>query len=281
MIRSRQWWTFPLFFGSALETAGNALRVAGHYSPAATNPYIAMQVLVIITPAFFAAVHFAILGRLIRIFGREFCPFPPKLVVPAFVTLDVASLFIQGAGSGIAAVNEIDGKDTTTGSNIVVGGLCLQLLGYCAFDALAFIFAMRAIRAGPPHAPAHLWTKKVQVGAFVTLISAGLILLRSCFRTAEMAEGWIGRVAQTEWYYYVFDATPVTIAVLLMVFWHPRTWLTPLQEPKEMDEEATHEKAPHDQTMHVGDNINDSQETMKEHNVTDGKSEVPAMKAEA
>lgn len=40
-----------------------------------------------------------------------------------------------------------------------------------------------------------------------------------------MAEGWIGKVATTEWYFYVFDATPVTLAVLVLAIWHPSQYL--------------------------------------------------------
>jgi len=55
-------------------------------------------------------------------FGSEYSLVKPKYIVPVFVSVDVISLIIQGAGSGIAAVAEIDGKDTTSGGNIVVGG---------------------------------------------------------------------------------------------------------------------------------------------------------------
>lgn len=190
-----------------------------------------MQVLVVVTPAFFAAMHFAILGKVLILFGRKFCFIPPKLIIPFFVTLDVASLAIQGAGSGIAAVNEINSRDPTSGANIVVGGLAVQLLGYCIFDFLAIVFAIKAFPAGEPLAPPKLWTRKMKVGVIMAFISALLVLMRSCFRTGEMAEGWIGPVAQREWCYYAFDAAPVSAAVLILAIWHPSNYLPRVIEP--------------------------------------------------
>lgn len=232
-IRSRQWWLIVLAVGAGFETAGNALRVYGHYETQPQDPYIAMQVLVVVTPVFFAAIHFAVLGKVIQLFGREFTVVAPKVIIPFFVCLDVVSLVIQGAGSGIAATQEIDGKDPQGGSNVVVGGLSIQLLGYVLFDILAIIFATRAWRSGPPYPPTKLWTDKTRTGLLAAFASALLVLLRSSFRTAEMAEGWDGYIAATEWYYYVFDATPVTIAVLLLAIWHPAQYL-----PRDLAAEA-------------------------------------------
>ncbi|PWN25143.1 RTA1 like protein, partial [Jaminaea rosea] len=224
-VKSRQWWLIVLALGAGFETAGNALRIYGHFYATVTDPYIAMQVLVVVTPAFFAAIHFAILGKVLILFGRKFCFVPPKLIIPFFVTLDVASLAIQGGGSGIAATNEIRGRDPTSGANIVVGGLAVQLLGYCIFDFLAILFAFKAFPAGEPVAPPKLWNRKMKIGVIMAFISALLVLTRSCFRTGEMAEGWIGPVAQKEWLYYVFDATPVSAAVLILAIWHPSFYL--------------------------------------------------------
>ena len=225
-IKSRQWWLIVLALGAGFETAGIALRVYGWHDSMLTNPYIAEQVLTVVTPVFFAAIHFAILGKVLVLFGKKFSFVKPKLVTPVFVTLDVISLVIQGAGSGIAAVNEINIEDPTGGSNIVVGGLSVQLLGYVGFDILAIVFAFKAWGGrGDAAPPPHLWTPKMRRGLIAAFFSALLVLLRSCFRTGEMAEGWIGPVATTEWYFYVFDATPVTLAVLLLAIWHPSQYL--------------------------------------------------------
>lgn len=221
------------------------------------NAYIAQQVLTVVTPVFFAAIHFAILGKVMILFGRKYTFVPPKLIIPVFVTLDVVSLVVQGAGSGIAAVNEIDIEDPSGGSHIVVGGLAVQLLGYVCFDIIAIAFAFKAWGGKPGMSPpADLWTPTMRRGLIAAFVSALLVLLRSCFRIGEMSIGWIGHVAATEWYFYVFDATPVTLAVILLAVWHPSQYLpSKIQSPEEsandVERPAT-EKVYSDNTM-VGD----------------------------
>lgn len=262
-IKSRQWWLIVLALGAGFETAGIALRIYGWHDSRLTNPYIAEQVLTVVTPVFFAAIHFAILGKVLVLFGKKFSFVKPSLVTPVFVTLDVISLVIQGAGSGIAAVNEIDIEDPTGGSNIVVGGLAVQLLGYVGFDILAIVFAFKAWGGrGEAAPPPHLWTPKMRRGLIAAFFSALLVLLRSCFRTGEMAEGWIGPVATTEWYFYVFDATPVTLAVLLLAIWHPSQYLPmKIRGPEEEAAQAQDvEKAtsPQDTTVDGGNTTYDT-----------------------
>lgn len=254
VLKTRQWWLMVLVLGAALETAGNALRCYGHFHPATVDPYIAMQCIVVVTPAFFAAVHFAILGRVLILFGRSFALVNPRIIIPFFVSLDVLSLIIQGVGSGLAATSEIDNKSPKAGSHIVVSGLSIQLLGYGLFDCIASFFASKAFSAGGPTPPPGLWTRNFKFGVIMAFISALLVLLRSCFRVGEMAEGWIGHVAMTEWYYYVFDATPVSIAVLILLIWHPSRYLPTRIEAPATDIEDALEKV--DQT----DNHNEALE---------------------
>lgn len=252
-VWTRQWWLIVLAIGAGLETAGNALRIHGHYSSVDVNPYIAMQVLVVVTPAFFAAIHFAILGKVLILFGKKYSVVSPKWIIPFFVTLDVASLAVQGAGSGIAATNEIDNRDPRGGANIVVGGLAVQLLGYVIFDILALLFARKAFSSSytaANQAPTHFWTRRTKIAVIMAFISALLVLLRSCFRTAEMINGWIGPIAQKEWLYYAFDATPVTLAVLLLAIWHPGFYLPRAIVPPEHERDGLdvekHEAKSHD-----------------------------------
>lgn len=68
----RQWWLLVLTFGCLFEAAGNACRIYGHYKPFNSDVYTAMQVILVITPALFAAIDFAILGRLSTIFPARY-----------------------------------------------------------------------------------------------------------------------------------------------------------------------------------------------------------------
>lgn len=233
-ITSRQLWTLVIVFGSALECAGNALRIQGHfhYLSININPYIAMQVIVVMTPVFFSAAQFAILGKVLQKIEKPLNPFSSKKVMVGFIIFDVIALLVQAAGSAIAAIAETNEDETRTGSNIVVAGLGVQLFAYLCFDAIIIYMIIRMSKYLKYQHPKEVilgysveHIELLRNGLLTTFISALLILLRSSYRLAEMIEGWIGPIATKEWLYYAWDAAPVSLAVALLYIWHPKGFL--------------------------------------------------------
>ncbi|PWN50532.1 RTA1-domain-containing protein [Violaceomyces palustris] len=220
-LQYRQWWLLTLTFGCLFEMVGNACRVFGHFKPFNSDVYTAMQTILVITPALFAAIDFAILGRLATLFPSRYSLVNPKWIVPFFVVLDVASIAVQGGGSGVAASAQSEREDTTFGGNIVVAGLAIQLVGYLLFDLLLFIFVRRCIR----DPPAKLWTREIKTFIAATATSSLLIFIRSLFRLIEMIVGWEGVIAKSEWTFYTFDAAMVTLAVFIFNIWNPAKYL--------------------------------------------------------
>ena len=248
-VRSKQWWMVVFTIACALETAGHALRIYGHFQPFVTNAYIAMQCILVITPAFIAAVSFrisilasgtldrslltpicfikqidfAILGKVATLFPPKYSLVSPRWIIPFFVVLDVSSLAVQGGGSGVAAIAQIDGRDTTSGGNIVVVGLAIQLFGYLTFDVLFLRFCYSVSRDPPKGA--ELWNQRTITFLKATSVSSMLIFIRSLYRTIEMAVGWTGVIAHAEWSFYVFDATMVALAAIVFVLYDPASYL--------------------------------------------------------
>lgn len=222
MANTRHWWLFTLVFGCFAEAVGNGIRIYSHFEPRMIDPYIAQQVILVVTPVFFAAIHYTILGRIIELFGQDFTLryLKPSAIIPAFVGADLLSLGIQGAGSGLAAVAEVNGRDTKPGGTIVVVGLCVQLAAYLCFQLLIFTFFWRCSKK-PIMNKNLFWTQRFRRFLFAFLLSSVLVLGRSIFRTIEMITGWIGPVSTVEWYYYAFDAAPVCAAVILLNVFHP------------------------------------------------------------
>lgn len=227
-FRYRQWWHAIFTLGCILEVAGHALRVLGHYDPFNVGAYTAMQCILVLTPAFFAALDFAILCKLTTIFPASYSLVNPKWIVPFFVTLDACSLAIQGGGAGVAAPAQAEGEDVNLGGHIVVVGLAIQLFGYIVFNTLLFVFVRRCVRVPPP---AELWNKRTKTFIIATATSSGFIFVRSLFRLIEMSVGWSGVIARTEWCFYTFDAAMVTIAVFIFNIYHPGAYLPPAANP--------------------------------------------------
>jgi hypothetical protein len=150
-----------------------------------------------------AAAQFSILSKVCILFGPEYIhPINPKYLIPFFVIVDVASMAIQGGGSGTAAVAEINGDTLSTINGdgyIVVAGLAVQLAGYLAFNALFAVFAIRIRRNPPTGERGHWWNKRMKLFLLATWISALFILGRSVYRTVQLGTGWIGPVSTAEW----------------------------------------------------------------------------------
>ncbi|GAK67630.1 RTA1 domain [Moesziomyces antarcticus] len=213
----------PIIFASV----GHALRVYGHFEPFDVNAYISMQCILVITPALIAAVDFAILGKVAVLFPPKYSLVNARWILPFFVALDVASLGVQGGGSAIAAIAQMDNRDPTSGGNIVVAGLAIQLVGYILFNTLLVVFVRRCSKDPPPEV---LWNKKTRTFLAATAVSSALIFARSTFRLIEMSVGWIGVIAKTEWTFYVFDAALVTLAVFIFNVFNPAVYLGQLSE---------------------------------------------------
>lgn len=228
-FKGKRWWLLAtLAFGSWCECVGNGVRIYGHFHPEVVNPYIAQQVILVLTPAFFAAAHFTILTKMCQLYGTKYIwPIRTNWLIPFFVVLDVASLAVQGGGSGQAATAEIQNlpvSQINSKGNIVVAGLAIQLAGYLSFNALFILFIIRAL-ADKRQGNAQWFNQRQKVFFLAVYVSALFVLGRSAFRTAEMASGWVGKIATTEWYYLVFDATFVALAVLILTIVSPVNYL--------------------------------------------------------
>ncbi|MCO5590225.1 hypothetical protein L7F22_044194 [Adiantum nelumboides] len=254
-IKGKRWWLLAtLAFGSWCECVGNGIRIYGHFHPEIINPYIAQQVILVLTPAFFAAAHFTILTKMCQLHGAKYIwPVRPSWLIPMFVVLDVASLAVQGGGSGQAAVAEINNEpvaDINNKGNIVVAGLAIQLFGYLAFNALFILFVTRAI-ADKRKGEAQWFNARQKVFFIAVYVSALLVLGRSAFRTAEMGSGWVGKIATTEWYYLVFDATFVALAVLILTIISPVNYMDRVQSTTTKTTPTQSESTEFDQSGNV------------------------------
>lgn len=158
-IFNRQWWLLVLAFGCLFEAARNACRVYGHYKPFNSDVYTAMQTILVITPALFAAIDFAILGRLATLLPARYSLSNPKWIRTFFSALNVSSIAILDGSFGAAAGAQSECKATSTGGNVVVVGLGLQLVGYVLFNLLLLVLMRRCFKNPPTSNP---WNKRTK-----------------------------------------------------------------------------------------------------------------------
>lgn len=115
----------------------------------------------------------------------------------------MVSLVLQAVGGALAA----------PGSHVMVAGLAFQALTMLCFVLAAADFAVRA--RGPLRRATSL-RFRLFLGA-----ASLLILWRSCFRVAELSEGWSGPVMADQGMFIGFEGVLVAVAVVALVVFHP------------------------------------------------------------
>jgi magnesium-transporting ATPase (P-type) len=117
----------------------------------------------------------------------------------------------------------------TTGSNIVIGGLVVQLLFFGFFVVVAAIFHFRITKSPTTKSTndrqmtsGQGWRQRNWTTVLIALyVVSALILIRSIFRLVEYKYGFNGYIMTHEVFGYIFDALLMFIAMVVMNVYHP------------------------------------------------------------
>ncbi|KAK2761833.1 rta1 domain-containing protein [Colletotrichum kahawae] len=221
LIRSRTWYFIPFVIGCIFETVGYLGRaMSSQEAPDYTlNPYIIQSILLLLGPALFAASIYMILGRLINLLDAgNYSLIRPNWLTKVFVLGDLLSFFAQSGGGGMLATAKST-DSVKLGENIIVGGLCIQILFFAFFMVVTLIFHMRLSRNPTPKTYSLDTPWKGLL--WVLYGTSFMILIRSLFRVAEYVQGSGGELQSKEMYIYVFDALLIGLTSVLFNWFHP------------------------------------------------------------
>jgi hypothetical protein len=220
-------WKFmwPFTIACLGETAGYALRRVSAASPSSLSYYIAQQLCIILPPAFMAATHYMVFGRIITYVGEKYSPISARRVTLIFVICDFLSFVVQaGGGSLFASSNPTTLKLAKT---IVIIGFIIQIVSFGIFAICAGLYHARALKAGVPRGE---WTTCL----YTLYIGCILILIRSVYRTVEFGSisesanangNAAGYLLDHEVFFYVLETLPILIVCYLFLFSHPAKYL--------------------------------------------------------
>ncbi|KAK0839992.1 hypothetical protein LTS16_013118 [Friedmanniomyces endolithicus] len=237
MIRSRTWFMIPFVIGGIFETIGyigRAVSASQSPGPYTLGPYIIQNILALVSPALFAASIYMELGRIVLMIHGDKALFLRRTwLTKIFVSGDIFSFLMQGAGGGLMGTGDISSIDM--GQKLVVGGLFVQVVFFGLFVIAAALFHVR-MRKMPTERSEELpwWTRHMMSLYVVSMLIFG----RSIVRVVEYLQGFNGyvcrfgyeeRIADCEARYimgheafiYVFDAMLMFIAVSVMAYFHP------------------------------------------------------------
>ncbi|KAI9063109.1 RTA1-domain-containing protein [Trametes sanguinea] len=234
-IRSRTWWLFPtVVLAGIAEVVGWGARTKSSWDPTLRMPYIIQVSILVLAPTPLVAALFIGFGRTTARLGAQYSRLSPKLYSRIFLTGDILSLLIQGGGGGIAASNTTDPDKARLGSDIILGGLIIQIISMSIFCFFMADYAYRRAKDRPFRAPEpssyaeagipagrHVMDRKMMMLVAGILISTVLVYIRSIYRIIEFANGYNGSIAHTQILFDLFDGMLVTLAMFTLNVMHP------------------------------------------------------------
>lgn len=248
MFKYRQWWFGGVFcIGTFLEAIGYICRSLSSKSPDVQGYFILQMIVLTVAPTFLMASIYSLPAKLAVIFGYpQVSRFRPRVYSVLFLTLDVLSLLTQFAGAGIAggASSSGDRDKAKLGSNIMLGGMIIQVIGISVFFAFFIDLLLRArnlrqLRALDPSEslslrdrpsgddlfnPAYAHVRAHPMFSWLlhaTIASTLFIFARSIYRVVELAEGWNGYLMVHEIYIMLFEAILIFFGILCLTIVYP------------------------------------------------------------
>ncbi|KAI0768626.1 RTA1-domain-containing protein [Trametes elegans] len=214
-----------MVIGEFTWSVGFGTRFGLHTQPDSQGIYIAYYLFIVLSPCAFIASEYMLLGRLaLYLKSDKHLLIPPQRITIVFVVSDVTTFLIQAAGALLSiSKNQSLSK---TGEHIFLAGLILQLISFGLFTLLALRFHYR-IKTMDPHVwtvdAAKPWHRDWRMLGLILIISSIGILVRCVYRVIELSQGYLGRLATTEAYFYGLDSLPLFIAVAVYTpFWPGR-----------------------------------------------------------
>ncbi|KAK5997244.1 Protein RTM1 [Cladobotryum mycophilum] len=217
MYKTKTLFSIPFAIGGLFEVIGYFARAAAHSHTDQLGPFVIQSILILVGPALFAASLYMTLGRLIRfIHGENHSLVRVQWLTKIFVAGDILSFLVQSSGGGLMASKTFPQK---TAENIVLGGLCVQIIMFGFYAVVAIVFHRRMLRSPTPEAMQE--GPKWQGILTMLYASSVFIMVRSIFRVVEYVSGNGGYPMKHEWMLYLFDAVLMVGTMVVYGWWYP------------------------------------------------------------
>ncbi|KAK9234062.1 RTA1 domain-containing protein [Lipomyces kononenkoae] len=212
-----------LILGCMTEVVGYIGRIMMHHNPWSQAGFDIQICCLIIAPAFMSAGIYLTLKHLTLCFGSEHSRIKPALYTWIFIFFDLFSLVLQGTGGGLAASGKAS-NTIDTGNDIMLAGICFQVVTLSVFALMALDYYLRFRRSKLVLSPkTETLQHDIKFKLFITaLVIAFLsIYIRCVYRIVEMAGGWGNTIMRDETGFIVLEGAMILVAVSFLTIFHP------------------------------------------------------------
>jgi hypothetical protein len=180
--------------------------------------------LLIISPAFIAAGIYLTLKHIVISFGEEWSRLRPTWYTYIFITGDLISLALQGAGGGIAASAESGSSAQDVGTNLMIAGVIFQVVILACFGYFLVEYALRTSRrkdllSAESIALFHTTSFRCFMAAIIVAYMG--IFIRCVYRIPELTGGWRTELMRNETEFIVLEGVMIVLSVLVLSVAHP------------------------------------------------------------
>jgi hypothetical protein len=224
-IRYHTWFFASMMaLGCIGEMIGYGGRVLMYQNPFSFDGFIIQICCITISPVFFAAAIYVTLARVSNFLGPEACRFPAKIYVWVFVPCDIVSLILQSVGGALSSTSVGGDK---SGEYITLAGLAFQVFTLTVFTAMALDYLFRYISYRKSQQVDQRRILSTRLKIFGVFFSASIlfILIRCCYRIAELGQGYGGSIFHKEGLFIGLESVMVILAVFALNIAQPGTVL--------------------------------------------------------
>lgn len=207
-VRTKSWYMFIVTGTALTEMGGYVARLYLAEISATRNAFIAMDVLLILSPNALALVNYLTVGMVVeRAISRGVAEkkglmacINPKFISVIFTTSDFLAFSIQGAAAGLLTTGQPQKVDL--GRKVIMFGLGIQMFFFSVFSFITIY-----VHTSPSfHLRHNRMVRPIFLGLYATII---LLTFRSIYRFTQFARNH-SYVATHEWFFYVFDSVVVS-----------------------------------------------------------------------
>ncbi|KAG7191650.1 uncharacterized protein KQ657_002919 [Scheffersomyces spartinae] len=262
VIKSKYWWyNITFFLGFGLEVIGFIGRIVSTVDIENHDAFLMQIIGLTMAPALVMAGMYFLCAQAVVIHGRGYSILKPLWYSYFFITTDVLSIFVQAGGGAATSIAYNNNKSTKPGTNMILGGICFQLLAMTFFVAFWFDFLLRLYFKDNAKIEDSNPYKKRSIKNFIKLllatpsarrhtrntldkfynpkfqsirsrplfnwfplaitVSVCVVYIRCIYRVVELAEGWRGHLITHEVYLMTLESLMMSIAGLIFIPFHP------------------------------------------------------------